>query len=266
MQKIDLKEMRKFSTFKNTHQLNKSVYSHIETIRKHERPESFVEVLLCLGRHSLRISGVSFMKHSTIAEELGISRSTVLRAMKWLKEMGIIDTIATVKKWRKSVNITRILPYVEQQGGTSEEMDEPNNDNVCDEGADEQSFNYKQSKPKRVRQNLDNLPIRYLDKSYIPNNIPTKFGEVAFSFFDIKKIYKLWNKVRIACKKLNVAELDYINPIVDALKQTVTAYKLGRIKSSFDGYFYTTVCSLITVSIRKKFAYQSPYLYNWLEE
>src|SRR5699024_8397747 len=79
-----------------------------------------------LGRSSLRITGVSFAKYQTIADSIGISKRTVIRAMNKLADFGMIDRMPTVKKWRRSVNIVRILTDLSPQGDTAGISDKTN--------------------------------------------------------------------------------------------------------------------------------------------
>ncbi|GAB3800214.1 helix-turn-helix domain-containing protein [Virgibacillus kimchii] len=73
--------------------MDAKIYEYIDVLRQDEQPESVVEVLLYLGRSSLRIKGVSFAKNQTIADGIGMSVSTVKRVLKALREYGMIESI-----------------------------------------------------------------------------------------------------------------------------------------------------------------------------
>ncbi|MCM3572526.1 helix-turn-helix domain-containing protein [Mesobacillus subterraneus] len=112
----DLAELRPYATFRSQQTMDETIYAHIEHLRSNEVPESVIDVLLFFGRSSLRVLGVSFAKYDTIAESIGKSKSTVIRAVKTLKQYGMIDVIPTLKKWgcyghsrKKSVNVIRVL-------------------------------------------------------------------------------------------------------------------------------------------------------------
>lgn len=118
---INLKELQKYATFKKQSEMDDDIYRHIVKLRADEVPTSVIDVLLCLGRSSLRVLGVSFNRYETIAQSIGKSKSTVLRAVRALKEYGIIDVIPTLKKWgsyghsrKRSVNVIRVLPVTSQ--------------------------------------------------------------------------------------------------------------------------------------------------------
>src|SRR5699024_6165302 len=107
---IDLAQLKQYETFETIADMDAKVYEYIEVLRNNEQPESVIEVLLFLGRSSLRVTGVSFAKYQTIADSVGKSYRTVVRAMNTLADYGMIERIPTVKKWigksrKKSVNI-----------------------------------------------------------------------------------------------------------------------------------------------------------------
>ncbi|MFS0688292.1 helix-turn-helix domain-containing protein [Sporosarcina sp. 179-K 8C2 HS] len=129
---INLKELQKHETFKSVAEMEKNIYDYIEHIR-HDVPKSVIDVLLCLGKASLRCVGISFMKQATIAADTGYSRKTINKALKTLERLGVVDSVRTkTQAGRPSVKVMRILPFsIErlQQAVTSSEADKANSDN-----------------------------------------------------------------------------------------------------------------------------------------
>jgi biotin operon repressor len=119
---IDIQELKKHESFPSVEEMDKSIYSYIDHIRK-DVPQSVINVLLCLGKASLRCVGLSFMKQATIAEQTGYSRKTINKALKTLESLGVVDSVRTkTKAGRPSVKVMRILPFCLerlQQGVTS---------------------------------------------------------------------------------------------------------------------------------------------------
>jgi hypothetical protein len=116
----DLIELKEHATFRQQSEMDNTIYEYIEQLRNDEVPESVIDVLLFLGRSSLRVLGVSFAKYDTIGKAVGKSKSTVIRAVRTLKEYGMIDVIPTLKKWhgygasrKKSVNVILVTPQNE---------------------------------------------------------------------------------------------------------------------------------------------------------
>lgn len=126
---IDLKQLESYSTFETVEEMDRAIYEHIDAIR-HDVPESTINVLRFFGRSSLRILGVSFAAYKTIADKLGVSKSTIKRAVKTLRAFGIIETIPTVKGWKKSVNIIRICRKMTPQDEPAGTSDETNGGNA----------------------------------------------------------------------------------------------------------------------------------------
>jgi biotin operon repressor len=108
---IEFQELKMHQSFSTIDEMDNSIYSYIEHIRK-EVPQSVIDVLLCLGRASLRCVGISFMKQTTIANITGYSRKTINKALKTLEALGVVDSVRTkTKSGRPSVKITRILSF-----------------------------------------------------------------------------------------------------------------------------------------------------------
>ncbi|MGX6441855.1 hypothetical protein ACWM35_01310 [Neobacillus sp. K501] len=128
---IDIQELKKHESFPSVEEMDKSIYSYIDHIRK-DVPQSVIDVLLCLGKASLRCVGLSFMKQSTIGEQTGYSRKTINKALKTLESLGVVDSVRTkTKAGRPSVKVIRILPFCLerlQQGVTSYTRNKASND------------------------------------------------------------------------------------------------------------------------------------------
>jgi len=129
---INFQELKQYESFSDKYEMDKSIYEYIDFIR-HDVPQSVVDVLLCLGKASLRCVGLSFMKQATIAEQTGYSRKTINKALKALEEFGVVDSVRTkTKAGRPSVKVMRILPFCLerlQQRVTAREANETNGDN-----------------------------------------------------------------------------------------------------------------------------------------
>ena len=128
---INLKELKKHETFSSVEEMDKSIYSYIDHIRG-EVPTSVIDVLLCIGKASLRCVGLSFMKQETIAKDTGYSRKTINKALKTLETLGVVDSVRTkTKAGRPSVKVVRILPFCLERlhaGVTSYNGGEANSD------------------------------------------------------------------------------------------------------------------------------------------
>lgn len=130
-------DLKDYATFRDQSEMDDKIYEYISVLLTNEEPDSVIEVLRFFGRSSLRVTGVSFAKYDTIAQAIGYSKRTVIRAVKTLAEYGIIEAIPTTRKWlgrgrKKSVNVIRILANglnVAPQAVTAGATDEPSDTN-----------------------------------------------------------------------------------------------------------------------------------------
>lgn len=273
---INLKELKDHESFTSLEEMDKSIYQYIDHIR-HDVPQSVIDVLLCLGRASLRCLGLSFMKQATIANMTGYSRNTINKALKTLESLGIVDSVRTqTKSGRPSVKVIRILPFCLEtlhQKMTSAESDKANWDNelnLMDEFEPILTESKKLLKEDSVQDNIDEIPFEQLDYSFTPKNIVDEpFIRVAKPFFGAEKIFKLWGIVKNIMKrrKLQCLSQEVSESVIEAFKTTVFMYKANRIKSSFENYFFGVLDSKLTIVKRREaveIGMNNIVFYNWL--
>jgi len=123
--------------------------------------ESERAIVIALSQRSLMYPGASHLKAETIAEATGTSRSTVMRAIKKLVELNIIEKVKQTKlNGIKGASIYKILPYSDtSEMKHRETVDETNNDAVCPPQFQNQaskSFNLLSSKQANNIMSLGN--------------------------------------------------------------------------------------------------------------
>ncbi|WPL43558.1 hypothetical protein [Priestia megaterium] len=262
---INFKEMKEHESFSNIGEMNKSIYDYIEHIRK-DVPQSVIDVLLCLGRSSLRLVGLSFKKQATIANETGYSRKTINKALKILEALGVIDSVRTqTKAGRPSVKIIRILPFCLerlQQGVTSDEADHFNNDAYLkpienfEPIVQETSKDYlKEDRKAAIQDDIDLINVEELGEEFIPSNIvPIAFKMAVIPFFRAYKVFRLWGIVRSAMKqnRLSTVNNDSMEATLEAFRTTVFMYKAKRLNGSFENYFFGVLRSMLGAVKRRQ--------------
>ncbi|MEO2223194.1 hypothetical protein [Priestia megaterium] len=262
---INFKEMKEHESFSNIGEMNKSIYDYIEHIRK-DVPQSVIDVLLCLGRSSLRLVGLSFKKQATIANETGYSRKTINKALKILEALGVIDSVRTqTKAGRPSVKIIRILPFCLerlQQGVTSDKADHFNNDAYLkpienfEPIVQETSKDYlKEDKKEAIQDDIDLINVEELGEEFIPSNIvPIAFKMAVIPFFRAYKVFRLWGIVRSAMKqnRLSTVNNDSMEATLEAFRTTVFMYKAKRLNGSFENYFFGVLRSMLGAVKRRQ--------------
>jgi Helix-turn-helix domain len=231
----DLTVLKEYATFDKQSTMDETIYDYIELLRSNEEPESVIEVLRFFGRSSLRVLGVSFAKYQTIADNIGVSKRTVIRAVKVLEAYGIIDKMPTLKKWagkskKRSVNVIRIMA---RQNVTTEEADEANEDTVQapNEPLEPSKYNHNNS---------------YVLETGLKNAIPTPIYDALSPFYEAKDIQRLTGVVFRA--KSSVSKNLRLEDNVEAFRVTVMdvvrRFKGGSLRN-MDSYLY--------VSLRKLF-------------
>ncbi|MDE4086201.1 helix-turn-helix domain-containing protein [Planococcus maritimus] len=272
---INFEELRKHESFKSIVKMDESIYTHIDHIR-HDVAKSVIDVLLCLGRSSLRCVGLSFMKQATIAKNTGYSRKTVNKALKTLEAYGVIDSVRTkTKKGRPSVKIVRILPFCLeklQQAVTAIEAAHAYGDNGLN--MIEKFEPFKSESPKTLKEDknaVTDIPFDQLDDSFVPKTIvANEFIQIAKPFFNAATIFKLWGNVKSVMKQsqLDFVSYDVMESVKEAFKSTVFMYKANRIKTTFDRYFVGALTNeLVEVKrreIRDSIPNDSIFSYDWL--
>jgi hypothetical protein len=245
----NLIELNEHATFQQQSEMDNTIYEYIEQLRNEEVPESVIDVLMFLGRSSLRVLGVSFAKYDTIGKAIGKSKSTVIRAVRTLKEYGMIDVMPTLKKWhgygasrKKSVNVIRVTP----QNETTVTHDEATADKgQTDETQSESLVNKHQD-------------LYILDTSTtIKNCIPTPIYEALSPFYGARDLQRLTGIVFRA--KAAVHRDLRIESHTDAFKTCVLdcirRLKQGTI-DKLDGYLYISLRKLFRrLSIEESFSW-----------
>ncbi|MFJ7736379.1 helix-turn-helix transcriptional regulator [Lysinibacillus sp. NPDC097287] len=131
-----------YTTFDSVADMDKSVKDHIAA-HYYDLTESERAIVIALSQRSLMYPGASHLKAETIADATGTSRSTVMRAIKKLIELGIIEKVAQTKlNGIKGASIYKILPYSDTSTMKHREtVDEASNDAVCPPQSENLSFN-----------------------------------------------------------------------------------------------------------------------------
>jgi hypothetical protein len=230
----DLTELKEYATFDKQSTMDETIYDYIETLRSNEEPESVIEVLRFFGRSSLRVLGVSFAKYQTIADNIGVSKRTVIRAVKTLEAYGIIDKMPTLKKWagrskKRSVNVIRIMT---RQNVTTEEADEANDGTV-------QAPN-KHSEPSKYNHNNS-----YILETGLKNAIPTPIYDALSPFYEAKDIQRLTGVVFRAKSSVHrdIRLEDHSEAFRVVVLDCIRRFKQGAI-GKLDGYLYASLRKL----------------------
>ncbi|GAA0427245.1 hypothetical protein GCM10008934_16280 [Virgibacillus salarius] len=229
---LSFENIEQYRTFETTAEMDAKIYEYIELLRSDEQPESVIEVLRFFGRSSLRIKGVSFAKYQTIADSIGVSKRTVIRAINMLSDYGMIERIATVKKWRRSVNIIRILTSLTPQDDTATEDEKTN--------ADKPNNDEKETEPSIFNHLNNNSYV--LESTAARNNIPAPLYNALSPFFYGEELRKYVGIVfRSKTRKVRIEA--YADEFRACISDCILRYKRGHIRN-LDGYLYASIRKL----------------------
>ena len=222
--------------FESTYELTPAVKAVLNTIKLHAK-KTFV--------------GVCWLYREEIAKKAKVSLGSVKRAIKLLKESGILSVYTHIhtKRGGQSHNVYVINPIFETPNlpanePPSEEVPEPS-ETVVAQDSDDRPQTHKNT---HTNSNKQTLKIS-IGKSDILRNVPNEFIDLMEPFYanDPDLIHARWKTVLSATKKSYIS-LSCLNwdTIGTAWKEVVKFYKRGKIKNATDdglgAYFYGVLC------------------------
>lgn len=210
--------------------------------------------------------GVCWMYREEIAKKAKVSLASVKRAIKALKDTGILSVhshIHTVKGGQTH-NIYVINPIFET--GIDPANEPPSEDiperseTVVARDSDDQHHDTNSNKT------LNNLSIGKFD---ILKNVPNEFIDLMEPFYanNPELIHARWKTVCSAVKKSCVS-LSYtsFDTIGQAWKDVIKFYKRGKIKNSTDNglgaYFYGVLCDYLLNDYMRNAIFSDPVMEN----
>jgi hypothetical protein len=257
LEKLNYETIETYTSFSTIEEMDQAVrgflYKH-----KSSLSDGTIKVLTFIWRHSVKVIGVSFAKYDYIAEHVQLSRRTVIRVIKTLESLAIIKKIPTARmNGKQGVNLLVIQPFqhIDSLKNNMSPQDvtvlvtpnktENKQSSLCENKLKPTNVNEQHDphQPTAASQEVEFDLHQELDTSFLPDSVHKEFVQAAKPFFSAIDIYKLWKRVLLAHKKTNLDGNvnDVIETVISAFKQTVFLKKMGRIHSTFEGYFYRVV-------------------------
>lgn len=208
-------------------------------------------VLNTLKLHAKRyFAGVCWLKREEIAKKAKVSLASVKRAIKALKEIGILTVHPHIhtKRGGQAHNVYVINPLFKPANEPPvQDSEAASNPCPASDTAPEQE-SYTNSDTNSHTKSKD-LSIERFD---ILKSVPNEFIDLLEPFYanSPKTIHARWRTVLSAAKKsCNGVRNASIANIRDAWKETIKQYKRGKLKNATDdgigAYFYGVLCDYL---------------------
>ncbi|WP_338452566.1 helix-turn-helix domain-containing protein [Niallia oryzisoli] len=111
MDKLNYETIKNYQSFATVEEMDQVVRGFLYKF-KSSLSDGAIKVLHYLWNYSVKVVGVSFSKYDTMATAVGLSRRTVIRAVKMLEELLFIKKIPTVRmNGKQGVNLFVIQPF-----------------------------------------------------------------------------------------------------------------------------------------------------------
>ena len=244
-----------FSSYQSFESVDEMI-THVKHFEKtHILTPAIKAVLNTLKLHAKRcFAGVCWLKREEIAKKAKVSLASVKRAIKALKESGILSVYPHIhtKRGGQAHNVyvinpifeTATEPANEPPEADSQESFDPTAPTVCSNRSE--SYKNSYTNPHTKDQNIS------IEKFDILKNVPNEFIDLLEPFYanNPKVIRDRWKTVLSAVKKSCVS-LSYtsFDTIGQAWKDVVKFYKRGKIKNCTDdglgAYFYGVLCDYL---------------------
>ena len=272
MEKLNYETIKHYQSFTSIDEMDQAVRGFLYKF-KSSLSDGAMKVLRFIWNYSVKVVGVSFAKYDTIATGVGLSRRTVIRAVKALEELSFIKKISTARmNGKQGANLLVIQPFepidsllqsMSPQDVTASvtpnktknkqsSLCENNKQNRIDVKespinlTDSQHIHAEEKPSSDLHKECnanghpdqnDSLPQpswHELDTSFLPDYVHKDFIKAAEPFFTIDVIHTLWTKIHLAYQKLNLSiALD------DAMEVIIADFKQTIFKYK-SGQIHTT--------------------------
>ena len=252
---IELKPQQPYWTAFASYQSFDTVDEMIANIKQFEKFYSLTPaikaVLNTLKLHAKRyFAGVCWLKREEIAKKAKVSLASVKRAIKELKEVGILSVYPHIhtKRGGQAHNVYVINPLFKPENEPPSVASEEDS-NPCqtsDTASEQESYTNPNTNSHTKSKDLS------IERFDILRAVPNEFIDLLEPFYanSPKTIHARWKTVLSAAKRsCNGVRNASVASIRDAWKATVKQYKRGKLKNSTDdgigAYFYGVLCDYL---------------------
>jgi len=242
-----IEEYKEYSQFETLDKFNNSIEMFLADHKK-DFTKSELIAFKRLVRYSAKFVGVANAKIGTLLKAInekangyGVSRSTFERMLRKAKQFGILTIKNTMKaKGGKGHNV---YVFNSIDVAKNEKMTHCKNDGNTTVSKNEASSNEVETSILSKTNNLTILNKRNeqrLDASFTASYVPKEFVQAVKPFFNCAKtIEDFWKSVHIDTFKVKdlIDQKTITYTAIDAFKQSIRGYKLGKVKTTLVRYF-----------------------------
>lgn len=270
----------KHATFKSVEDMDSNVKKHIDKYRLDLTTSERAIVFMIAGR-SLMYPGASHLKAKTIADKTNTSRSTVMRGIKKLISLKIIEKVTQTKlNGIKGASIYKILPYDDTSNVTQpEEVVEASNDVACPPQSEDlsiKSFNLLSSKQAK---NIYILSDELCEQEENKKAFMNEYQEMLFDFMNSlpmkDELKDQLHKAVLATDLNNISDFIKAKNVIFKIISDIAEGTLritNTLRSMFVGAYNKSIertnkKTPTSLTVEEQPRVSKPVkFYNWLEE
>ena len=233
-----LQNLKAYSLFSTKRELNKSIYTHIDSNRLNKTDKRLFELI---SRYSIKYIGVAYLKVSTMADSLNVSTRTIKRSLAKLETLSIIKRVNTFRKvfGGYGANIIQVLPCKAKMSHRQPSKVSPcPNESKADE-----------IKPEAMKKEKETTSFKATKE--LKNTYYIKFKNRINSYINDKHLTSKLYGIYLAQSR-QILKFDSMSIYKEQLEQlalqaiTITLQATKRIKiNNVAGYFNNTLSKLI---------------------
>ncbi|ADC48973.1 hypothetical protein BpOF4_04545 [Alkalihalophilus pseudofirmus OF4] len=226
----DKNTYEKLATFASIADLNAAIKEHRDQHAEQLTP-TIREVLDVIARHSCKYLGVSYLRKNKIAELIGKSRRTVIRACNRLEELGIIEQheLKRVKGDRRQAANAIVIKPIK---------------------VDVMPECHAKEAPTKA-QSINTLKDTVAPANTLAQALPKEVYEAMSRYFEADDIYKYYGILLRAKRSISRSVMveDNPEPFVEAFNASIFKHKRGKI-NNFANYLYNAFQAATARAIR----------------
>lgn len=256
----DVAAFKQLAQFENRVAMDATIAAFLRR-NKYELAPAARKVLKAISGYAVKFAGVAYTKIETLAREAAVSRSSVERAIRALKRLGIIEVHHTARRRGGQGHSVYVVQAANDAPTDVPQMtyrEEPQK-----VGRTSTETARQPAETNIFKANKTNLHKRntYVADARKPSTIPHVLAAAVRPFSrSLCTPAHAWGRVVLAHREArltaHVGAEEVVRAAVGAFKEAVASYKAGRVRKDFAGYYYGVLRQVFAVERRREVAAQ----------